>query len=206
MGSLSAITAFALVAGAYDPTIDTQLIPPSGIALGVGVQRLQDEFGLQLEFIGPRLVDDRLTIRVAAGLGWFPDLRSLPEGATGQDFDTRALYGHTRFLLDGALPLALVPGRLYAAAGPSFLILPRRLSTTRVAPGLYGAVGVELFAGTAYRTSSFSFFFEIGATAHAAAADVAERTGPIEVTDLTVDRPIGTGLALSGGLRWYFWR
>ncbi|MEL7368475.1 MAG: hypothetical protein AAFN74_06155 [Myxococcota bacterium] len=206
MGSLSAIAIAALLVGAYDPTIDTQLIPPSGVSVGVGVQRLQDEFGLQIDMTGPRLLDDLLTIRVAAGLGWFPDLRSLPEGSTGQDFDTRALYGHARLLVDGALPLALIPGRLYAAAGPSFLFLPRGLSTTRVAPGLYGVVGVELFAGTAYRTSSFSFFFEIGATAHAAAADIAERTGPIEVTDLTVDRPIGTGLALSGGVRWYLWR
>ena len=195
-----------LVAGAYDPTIDTGLIPPRGLSVGVGVQRLQDEFGLQVQLTSPRFLDRMLAVRLAGGIGWYPDLRSLPDDAASQSFDARALYGHTRLVIDGAFPLALTPGRLYAAVGPSALFLPVRVSTTRVAIGVYGVVGVELFAGSAYRTSPFSFFFEIGATAHAAAADVADRTGPIEVTDLTVDRPIGTGLALSGGVRWYLWR
>ncbi len=196
----------ALATSAYDPKIDTQLVPASGLALGVGVQRLQDEFGLQLQLTSPRFVDGMLAVRIAGGVGWYPDLRSLPDDAGNQAFDARALYGHTRLLLDGAFPLALMPGRLYAAVGPSALFLPMRVSTTRVAIGVYGVVGLELFAGTAYRSSAFSFFFEIGASAHAATADVADRTGPIEVTDLTIDRPIGTGLALAGGLRWYLWR
>lgn len=206
MGGLTAAWLATFVAGAYDPTIDTQLLAPSGMAVDVGVQRLQDEFGLQLQLTSPRFLDDRLAFRLGGGVGWYPDLRALPEDEADQDFDARALYGHARMLIDASLPLALLPGRLYAAAGPSALILPRRISTTRVAMGIYGVVGLELFAGTAVRTYPFSFYFEIGATAHAAAADVANRSGPIEVTDLTVDRPIGTGLALSGGLRWYLWR
>ena len=206
MGSVSAILFATLVAGAYDPKIDTQLVAPQGLSVGVGVQRLQDEFGLQLQVTSPRFVDGLMGVRLAGGVGWYPDLRSLPEGGSDQDFDVRALYGHTRLTLDASVSLALIPGRLYAAVGPSVLFLPQRVSTTRVAPGVYGVVGVELFAGSAYRTAPFSFFFEIGASAHAAAADVANRTGPIEVTDLTVDRPIGTGLVLAGGLRWYAWR
>ena len=202
---MSAIVLATLVASAYDPAIDTQLVPPRGLSVDVGVQRLQDEFGLQLQVTSPRFLEERLAIRLAGGVGWYPDLRALPEDASDQDFDARALYGHTRLLVDGALPLALIPGRLYAAVGPSFLFLPVRVSTTRVAVGVYGVVGIELFAGSADRTAPFSFFFEIGAAAHSAAADVTERTGPIEVTDLTVDRPIGTGLALAGGLRWYLW-
>ncbi len=206
MAGLSAIVAATLLASAYDPEIDRQLLPPAGLSVGVGVQRLQDEFGLTLQLTSPRFVDDRLAVRLSGGVGWYPDLRSLPEDAADQDFDTRALYGHSRLVLDGSLPLALFPGRIYAAAGPSVLFLPERVSTTRVALGVYGVVGLELFAGTAYRTSPLSFYFEIGASAHAAAADVANRSGPIQPTDLTVDRPIGTGLALSGGIRWYLWK
>lgn len=194
-----------LLASAYDPTIDTQLVPPAGMAVAVSVQRLQDEFGVTAEVSSPRFFD-LLALRLAGGVGWYPDLRAIPEDAADQEFDSRALYGHSRFLIDAAVPLGLLPGRVYAAVGPSLLILPERVSTTRFAVGVYGVAGVELFAGTAYRTYPLSFFFEIGASAHNASADVAQRTGPIQTTDLTVDRPIGTGLALSGGLRWYIWR
>jgi hypothetical protein len=86
------------------------------------------------------------------------------------------------------------------------LLLSRQLSTTRTAFGGYGAIGVELFAGDAHRAYTFSFYAEIGGVAHAASADVENRSGAPMMTDATVDRAIATGLALGGGVRVYLWR
>jgi len=66
-------------------------------------------------------------------------------------------------------------------------------------------LGLELFAGDDFRAFPVSVFFEIGGTAHAASADIQNRIGPPQEAETTIDRPIGTGLALSGGLRWYAW-
>jgi hypothetical protein len=195
----------ALLVGAYDPVIDQPLDPKSGMAIGLGVQRLQDEFGLALSIATPRFLDDHLAIAIAGGVGWYPDLRALPMDAEDQDFGAWSLYGHARITLEASARIAPISGRVYAAIGPSALLLSERLSTTRFAFGVYGAVGAELFAGDAVRSFPFAVFFEIGGVAHAAAADVANRTGPIEETDATVDRPIATGLALSGGIRAYLW-
>ncbi len=195
----------ALLIAAYDPVIDQALDPKAGMAVGLSVQRLQDEFGLAVALATPRFLDDHLAITVAGGVGWYPDLRALPMDAEDQHFGAWSLYGHARITLDVSARIAPIAGRVYASVGPSGLLLSERLSTKRIAFGVYGAVGAELFAGDANRTFPFSFFLEIGGVAHAAKADVANRTGPIEQTDTTVDRPIATGLALSGGLRAYFW-
>lgn len=195
----------ALLIGAYDPVIDQALAPKEGMAIGLGVQRLQDEFGLTLSIASPRFLDDHLAIAIAGGVGWFPDLRALPMDAEDRDFGAWSFYGHARVTLEASARIAPISGRVYAAVGPSGLLLSERLSTTRIAIGVYGAVGLEVFAGDAHRTFPFSFFFEIGGVAHDAAADVANRSGPIQETDTTVDRPIGTGLALNGGLRAYLW-
>lgn len=206
MGSAVALGVAALVVAAYDPVIDQALVPPAGLSIGAGVQRLHDDFGLFVRVASPRFLDDHFAVALAGGLGWYPDLRALPASTADQDFSAWSTYGHVR--LTGEVSTSLVPvsGRLYGRLGPSALWLSTRLSTTRLAFGVYGAVGAELFAGDAYTTYPISLFFELGATAHAASADVANRTGPIETVDPTVDRPIATGFALSGGVRFYLWR
>jgi hypothetical protein len=193
-----------LLIGAYDPVIDSALDPKSGMAIGIGVQRLQDEFGLHLSIASPRFLDDHLAIAVAGGVGWYPDLRALPMDAEDQDFGAWSLYGHARLTIEVSARIAPISGRVYAALGPSGMLLSERLSTTRFAIGVYGAVGAEIFAGDAVQSYPFSLFLEIGGCAHTAAADVPTRTGGTE-TGTTVDRPIGTGLALSGGIRAYLW-
>jgi hypothetical protein len=124
--------------------------------------------------------------------------------AEDQDFGAWSLYGHGRITFEASARIAPISGRVYAAVGPSALLLSERLSTTRFAIGIYGAVGAEIFAGDATRSYPFALFFEIGGCAHNAAADVPTRTGGTE-TGTTVDRPIATGLALSGGIRAYLW-
>ncbi len=193
----------ALLASAFDPQIDQALEPPKGVSLGVGVQRLQDEFGLAFEARSPRLLNDRLVISLAGGLGWYPDLRSLPEQAEQQRYGAWSLYGHLRLRAETSLRLAQSPHRLYAALGPSLLFLNERLSSTTVSIGVHGAIGIELFAGDRFKTYPFGVFAEIGATAHTASADIAQRIGPITTADTTVDRPIGTGLTLAAGVRYY---
>ena len=206
MGGTVALALWALATAGYDPVIDTALQPHSGLSLELGVQRNQDEFGLFGAVRTPRFLDDHLAVALAGGVGWYPDLRALPMNAENQDFGALSTYAHGRVVFELSTDIALASGRLYAQLGPSFMYLPGRLSTTRVAIGGYGVVGAELFAGDDYRAFPFSFFLQLGATAHAAAADVANRTGPIEEVDPTVDRPIGTGFAIAGGLRWYLWR
>ena len=196
----------ALLAGAYDPQIDTAVRPWSGLALDVGVQRLQDDFGLTLGVSSPRFFEERLGLRLAGGVGWYPDLRAVPE-ATGDDtFGPWSTYGHLRLTVDFAIPLALPTGRIYVAAGPSLAVLAKSLSTTRVAPGGFGFIGVELFAGDGQRTFPVSFFLQVGGVAHAASADVERRTGTPVASETAVNRAIATGFAVEGGVRLYWWR
>ena len=180
--------------------------PWSGLELGVQVQRFHDDFGLALEVTGPRFFEERLAVRGALGVGWYPDLRSLPTAPDDETFGAWSAYGHGRLMLEFGVPLALPTGRLYAALGPSFLLVSGRLSSRRFAPGVAGFLGAELFAGDSLQTYPVSFFFQIGGVAHAASADIERRTGTPETADATVDRPIATGFALSGGVRFYLWR
>jgi hypothetical protein len=195
-----------LAASSYDPELDAAHGPAAGLSIGLGVERLQDDFGLSLKLGSPRFLDDRLAIVLSAGVGWYPDLRALPMSVEEQDFSQWSLYGRARLCAEASVPIAFSAGRLYATAGPSVLLLSRQLSTTRVAIGGYGAVGAELFAGDAHRAFLFSIYAEIGATAHAASADVANRVGAPMMTEATVDRAIATGLAIGGGVRVYLWR
>lgn len=206
MGGAVALLALGLLAGRFDPVIDTALGPWNGMALGVGVQRFQDELGLSARVSSPRFLDQRLSVALAGGLGWYPDLRALPASTEQQDYGTWSTYGHARLLLEASIPIAFSSGRLYASLGPSLMLLSAQLSTKRLAPGVYGALGVELFAGDALQAYPFAFYFEIGAVAHVASADVENRAGRPVATDATIDRPIGTGLALGGGVRVYLWR
>lgn len=203
MGGPLAVALAALAVGAYDPVIDAP--PGAGLSIGASVQRLQDDFGIGLRLASPRVLDDRLAFVLVAGVGWYPDLRALPVTVEEQDYGAWSPYGHARLLVEASTTIAFASGRLYAAVGPSLLLLSSQLSTRRVALGIYGALGIELFAGDAWRAYPLSLYAELGAVAHDAAADVENRTGAPRETDATVDRPIATGLALSGGLRWYLW-
>jgi len=193
------------VPAAYDPGIDQALRPRGGLSVSAGVQRLQDEFGVVAGVVSPQFAGGHLAVRLEGGIGWYPDLRALPEEEADRDFGAWSPYGHARLVLQVSTRIALASGRLYAGLGPSLLVLEEQLSSTRVAPGLYGVLGLELFAGDDFRAFPVSVFFEIGGTAHAASADIQNRIGPPQEAETTIDRPIGTGLALSGGLRWYAW-
>jgi hypothetical protein len=206
VGSPVALLAAALAIAAYDPTIDKSFGPSKGLSIGVGVQRLQDDFGILLKVASPRFLDDRLSIGLAGGIGWYPDLRALPMNESQQNFSQWSLYAHARLLAEASTSIAFAASRLYATLGPSALYLAKDLSTRRVAIGVYGAVGMELFAGDELRAYPFSIYFEIGAVAHDASADVKSRNGTVMPTDLTVDRSIATGLAIGGGVRLYLWR
>jgi hypothetical protein len=193
-----------LLLGAVDPIDDPSRRPREGLALSANVQRLQDEFGLGLELVSPRFLGGHMAVRTTGGVGWYPDLRALPESPT-QEFGAVSLYGHVRAGLELSTGIALFPGRLYAVVGPSFLFLSGQLSSTSVAVGVYSAIGAELFAGNQVQAFPFSFFFELGGVAHSAKADIANRAGVPEVSESTVVRPIGTGFAMTGGVRFYFW-
>ncbi len=195
-----------MIAAAYDPAIDAAHGPATGASVALGVQRFQDDFGLVLRVATPRFLDEHLAIALSGGIGFYPDLRSLPMTVEDQEYSSWSLYGHARLCLEAAAPIAFSSGRIYAAIGPSFLLLSEQLSSKRIAPGVYGAAGVELFVGTDLHAELFSFYFEIGAVAHDAAADIANRMGAPMMTEATVDRSIATGLAIGGGIRFYFWR
>ena len=176
------------------------------MAVGLAMERFADDYAATVRVASPWLWNGRLAFAMVGGPAWYSDLRALPDSPEGQDFKVQSIFGRVRMQGELALPLAAAAGRLYVAAGPSVLWLPERLSTTRISFGGYGAAGIELFAGDGYRTYPVAFYFEVGVAAHTASQDVASRTGPVEETDLTVDRPIGTGFAVHGGLRFYLWR
>ncbi len=206
MGAEVALLCLSL-AGALEPLVDAGTTPPAGLALALGVQRHQDEFGLIGKLISPRFLDDHLAISAGGGLGWYPDLRALPMNEEQQDYGAWALYGHARLAIEASTGIALASGRIYASVGPSVMFLSESLSTTTLSLGVHGVAGVELFAGDAFQAYPFSFYFEIGGTAHTAAADKKSRIGADDASvESQIDRPIGTGLALGGGLRVYLWQ
>jgi hypothetical protein len=206
VGGSVALLVAALAIRAYDPSIDKSFGPSNGVSIGVGVQRLQDDFGIALKVASPRFLDNRLTVGLVGGVGWYPDLRALPMNVEDQSFGQWSLYGHARLLAEASTSIAFAASRLYATLGPSALLLSKQLSTRRLAFGVFGAVGVELFAGDELRAYPFAIYLEIGAVAHAASADVKNRVGQPVMTEATVDRSIATGLALGGGVRIYLWR
>lgn len=197
------ILACGLALAAYDPLVDQELAPRREFSFGFGVQRLQDEFGLVASFTSPYFAEGHLAVRLEGGVGWYPDLRSLPADADETSFGALSLYGHTRLLGVAATRIGLASGRLYVALGPSLLFLDPQLSSQEVTPGVVGLFGAEFFAGDDYRAWPVSLFFEVGGTAHAASADIENRIGEPEPSGSTVDRPIATGLALSAGMRIY---
>ncbi len=201
----ASLTLAVALTGAFDPEIDTQLKPQAGLSLGIGFERLSSDFGAMLRVGSPWFLDGHLSFALVGGIAFHPDFRSLPQGARENDFGAWATYGRTRAVGEFALPIAAGAGRIYVAAGPSFVFLPSDLSSTRVGVGIYGAAGLEVFAGDGYRTYPISFYAEIGGVAHNASQDVDSRTGGPE-DDLAVDRPIATGFAMFGGLRFYLWR
>lgn len=190
---------------AYDPAIDGALRPRGGLSVSAGVQRLQDEFGVWGGLATPHFAGGHLSFRLEGGVGWYPDIRALPEEVADQDFGAWSLYGHGRLLLQASTRIALASGRVYAALGPSVMLLDEQLSSEQISPGVVGLLGLELFAGDDYRAFPVSVFFEAGGTAHLASADIENRLGPPRESETTIDRPIGTGLALNAGLRFYAW-
>jgi len=197
----------ALVAafGAYDPLIDGDLAPPTGMSVGLGVQRLQDDFGVTGSISSPWLFGGHLAVRVDGGVGWFSDLRALPSEEEGADFGALSEYAYVRALLLVSTRVGLASGRLYAGAGPSVLFIDEQLSSSTTSPGIYGVAGVELFAGDAFQAFPASFFIEAGAVAHTAEADVESRGGRPTASEGFIERSIATGFALSAGLRYTFW-
>ena len=143
MGGAVALLVAAHLASAYDPVIDQARLPPAGLSVGAGVQRLHDDFGLFLRVASPRFLDDHFGVALAGGVGWYPDLRALPANAASQDFGAWSTYAHARLCAELSTSLVPVSGRLYAKLGPSFLWLSSRLSTTRLGIGVFGAVGAE---------------------------------------------------------------
>lgn len=204
VAGLTAGLALALISS-YDPNIDQALRPREGLSVSGGVQRLQEEFGVWVGVASPQFAGGHLALRLEGGVGWYPDIRALPEDVADQDFGAWSLYGHARLMLQASTRIALASGRLYTAVGPSVMILDDQLSSTTAAPGIYGVLGLELFAGNDYRAYPVSLFFELGGTAHTGSADIENRIGPPQEAESTIDRPIGTGLALSAGLRFYAW-
>ncbi len=204
MGGQVALLLAALAA--YDPHIDTALKPWSGMAVHGGVQRLQDDFGFALGVSSPHFWHQRLALRFTTGVGWFEDLRALPASTATSVPGVWSTYGHARLLLQYSVPMALPTGRLYVQAGPSTLLLSGRLSSNRLAIGAAGMAGVELFSGDGFSTFPAALYFEVGGVAHAASADIERRSGIPETQDATIDRPIGTGFFVQGGVRFYLWR
>lgn len=152
------------------------------------------------------MLDNHLALRLEGGANWYPDLRGLPEYDQEIQGDSRARYWNARLLLEASLPLTPIAGRMYAAIGPQFLLLPSHLSKTTEAYGVYGVVGMELFAGGVWSTFPISVFFEGGGTASTGKADVASRTNSSYTVGRSIERPVATGFAMTIGFRYYFWR
>lgn len=178
----------------FDPAIDGEREPPSGVALTVALDRLDDTIGVIAEVRSPRLLDDRLVVSLSGGVGWFPEItRSVNREVSLTPW---SLFGILRLRMEVGLPLAETPHRIYAALGPSLIIPSRSITDSEAGLGVHGGLGVELFGGDRYQRWPLALVLEVGATAHLLRAD--QSLGQAEVAPT-----LATGLALSAGIRFY---
>lgn len=183
-----------LAALGFDPAIDQAREPPSGPAITVGIERLDDALGGWAELRSPRLLQDQLAIALAGGVGWFPGI--LPATEREAAVGPWSPYGTLRLRGELAAPVAESPHRAFVALGPSLLFPASELSSTPVGIGVSGGLGVELFLGSRLRTAPYALVVELGAVAHLARADA--RSGEAETA-----APLGTGFMVSVGFRAY---
>jgi len=136
----------------------------TGAAVGMAVQRLQDDFGVSGFFTSPAFFGGNARVTVAGGAAWYP------YGRTSSGDQDWVPFGHTRIVAESGHRLGQAPLRLYGFGGVILAFLPQRLSDDLLSVGGVGGFGFEFFAPTNSGSAPVSYFIELGGVGSGARA------------------------------------
>ncbi len=137
----------------------------SGFALGVQLQRMQDDLGFGATLSTPLYLGESLRFTLGANVAWL-------ENAGSSFPDDRWLtYYQGRFVVEVGQRLSGTPIRLYAFAGVEAIILSSGLSSTGFNVGGLGGFGFEFYMPQGRNDGPVSYYIEIGGAGSGAVAD-----------------------------------
>jgi hypothetical protein len=157
------------------------------MSIGFSLHRFQDDFGLGGTLSTPAIAH-WVRFTAGAGVAWYPYGRNAEGTQTWDPFE------HGRLVVEiGPGYLRGVPIRPYAFSGVQAVLLPRSLSSDRVAVGGLGGFGFELaFARPGGVTGPVTYYAELGGIGMSAKAD-----------QLPGDPGIASGFLIDTGFRAY---
>jgi hypothetical protein len=170
------------------PAVSGETAEKTGVALGLQLQRFQDDFGLGATFVSPAFGP---WVRWAAtgGVAWYPHAVRT-DGMLGWE----AFY-HGRVTVEVGPPFrgdSIV--RPYGFGGAVMLGLPGALSKDSLAYGGVGGFGFEFRFRTPRRDGPVTYFMELGAIGTNAKA-----------SRFTTNESIASGFLIAAGFRGYPW-
>ncbi len=177
------VVAITLTASAGAASADHEA--RDGLAIGYGLHRAQDDFGMGVAIATPRFAGDRLRISIGGGGAWSPHAVS---GDGEQDW---AGYGQLSLLLEAGHRAPGSPVRLYGFGGPLLFLLPDRLSDDGLALGGVGGFGFEYYFMEDGHDGPISYYTELGGLGTGARAD-----------KLAGSPMLANGFLVAVGLRW----
>ena len=174
--------------GASRTPAQTPGSPPAnaGFAVGMTVQRLQDDFGVGGLIASPAFFNGLARLSAVGGVAWYPYGRTL---SGDQDWIP---FGHMRIVVESGPHVGQAPLRLYGFGGEILAFQPRRLSDDRVSVGGVGGFGFEFFGPAVNGSAPMSYFIEIGGAGSGARA-----------TNLAGRPTLLNGLLIQAGVRFY---
>ena len=155
---------FAL--GANRAIAQTAVEPPSnvGSAIGVAVERVQDNFGVSGTWSSRAFFDEKARMTASGGVAWYPN-------GTGSSGNQEWLpFGHSRVVVESGHRVGRAPLRLYGFGGAMLIFRSERLSDDVLAVAGVGGFGFEFFAPTTSMDAPVSYFIEIGGVGSGARA------------------------------------
>lgn len=158
----------------------------TGLAVGMSVQRLQDDFGVSGFFTSPAFLNGNARFSVAGVVAWYPYGRA-PSG--DQEWIP---YGQTRIVVESGHRVAQGPLRLYGFGGVAIAFLPQRLADNLLSVGGVGGFGFEFFMPTESVSAPVSYFIEVAGVGSGARA-----------TNLPGRPVVFNGFLIQSGVRFY---
>ena len=157
-----------------------------GSAIGMTVQRLQDDFGVSGSWSSPAFLNEKARMTASGGVAWYPN-------GTGASGDQEWVpFGHSRVVVESGHRVGRSPLRLYGFGGAILIFRSERLSRDVLALAGTGGFGFEFFAPSSVVNAPVSYFIEIGGVGSGARA-----------TNLPGKPILLNGFVVQAGLRFY---
>jgi hypothetical protein len=160
-------TTVVVLLAAAEAVAQTATEPPgnTGAAIGIALQRLQDDFGISASWTSPAFFQGKVRITADGGVAWFP------HALTASGEEEWVPFGHSHVVVESGQRVGRAPLRLYGFGGAMLIFRPDRLSNDVTAMAGIGGFGFEFFVSTDTRDSPVSYFIEVGGVGSGARAD-----------------------------------